>query len=60
MFNARQRLRLFPTPTDADWLHVGTVVSGCLSASGVAGALSGQASFYPQPALCQAKDVWLS
>lgn len=32
MFNARQRLRLFPTPTDADWLHVGTVVSSRLSA----------------------------
>lgn len=57
MFNARQRLRLFPTPTDADWLHVGTVVSGCLNAGRVAGALSGQASFYSQPALCQAKDV---
>lgn len=24
MFNGRQRLRLFPTPTDADWLPVGS------------------------------------
>lgn len=34
MFNARQHLRLFPTPTDADWLRAGSrgvQLSQCLS-----------------------------
>lgn len=58
MFNGRQRLRLFPTPTDADWLHVGSGAvqpSGCLTVW--PGLSRATLPFTLNLALCQATCV---
>lgn len=54
MFNARQCLRLFPTPTGADWLHGGAVMCGRLHARRCGWASSRPRSLHPRPVPWQA------